>query len=628
MHSTPQSKRRTRRPGWTAPRLSRALAAAGLLVATAPALAINGSGTWTPAGPVSNAETISGTFTTPQGDTGTYTLTRTAKSGYQPNSTFAATATGLLAQNPVCHSVAVPPVTVTCADGGDTFTYTLTLTGNQGPLVTEVVQGLPANSGGNSEPAQMTLIFGGTGYLAANPAVPLHPTNGLTATIGATPPGFNSMPQVRVAGARTWLDYVNDNASDYPAIGAGATVDSGGAVQLFGVANTASQYRFDLVNSTGVTLTYTGNMNGNNSVLTPSMGAAKGETFSEWIGFGVRSLPVAVNDVYPPMSSTAGGTTASVVANDAMAGAVPIISGGTANAKVSPGTSPVAGLTMGADGVITVAPDTAPGTYKYPYTLCAVPASTQPQPAYECVAATATVTVLAPPVPVNDTLGPLSTVLGGSAPSVLANDKLGDGTAPALGTNATLTWGSAPATGITLNDDGTVAVAPGTAVGTYTYTYTLCDTRSDPAQCKTATQTITVVAHPPPVPVNDAAGPYAPGTAATTPSVLANDQLGDGTAPVLGTNATLTWNSTATVGFTLNPDGTVSVEAGTPAGAHSFEYTLCDTRATPPLCTTATITVTIGAAPTAVPVGPWWLLVPPLMLAGGRALRRRGQRAG
>ncbi|WP_213196748.1 DUF11 domain-containing protein [Cloacibacterium caeni] len=100
---------------------------------------------------------------------------------------------------------------------------------------------------------------------------------------------------------------------------------------------------------------------------------------------------------------------------------------------------------------------------------------------------------------VNDTYS--SVTPGTSTTSVIANDKNNSGTAAVIGTgagqvsirtatDATGTTGAWPA-GFTLNADGTITVAAGTAAGSYTLYYTICNQTAG-TPCDTAAVTITV----------------------------------------------------------------------------------------------------------------------------------------
>jgi len=369
------------------------MGAAGLMALAGPASAINGSGTWTIS--TTSAQQITGTYTTPQGDAGAYTLTRTGYDGYQSDVTFTSPATGLLAHNGACNAITAGG----CSSGGDTFTYQLTLTPTNPsiPLVTEVVQGVPTSNLGNSEPGRMTLTFSGTGVLAANPAVPLHFTN------GTDWPAAGNEEQVRAypspAANPTYPISQATLDASYPALTVGSPITSDSSMQLFAVLNVDSGYRIDLLNSTSITVSYVGNMQ-NNAHSVPAINTALGETYNEWIGFGVRSLPLAKDDSYS-VTNAAAATTASVLVNDSVGG----VSGPAAGTySLTPGTAPVptaGSITMNPDGTITIAVGTTPGTYSYPYTLCDTRGATP-----SCVTAIATITVTAPAIPAAVPVGP------------------------------------------------------------------------------------------------------------------------------------------------------------------------------------------------------------------------------
>jgi hypothetical protein len=102
----------------------------------------------------------------------------------------------------------------------------------------------------------------------------------------------------------------------------------------------------------------------------------------------------AVDDTgFPPVSATAGGTTASVLANDqvgtvtATTAGVPNVSAVTANGAQTCTPGPCTALTLNPSGTITVPPGATPGTYSIPYTICSSVTATA------CDTATATVVV-------------------------------------------------------------------------------------------------------------------------------------------------------------------------------------------------------------------------------------------
>ncbi|MCL9771229.1 hypothetical protein NAT47_12495, partial [Flavobacterium sp. HXWNR69] len=286
----------------------------------------------------------------------------------------------------------------------------------------------------------------------------------------------------------------------------------------------------------------------------------------------VANVIDAVNDT--PTAITSGDSTPSVIINDTLDGVAAVI--GTNPGQVTlTGTTVPAGLTLNPNGTITVAAGTPSGTYTVTYQICengVTPAN--------CDTATATVIVSNVIDAVNDT--PTAITAGDSTPSVITNDTL-DGVAAVIGTNpgqVTLTGTTVP-TGLTLNPNGTITVAAGTPSGTYTVTYQICENGATPANCDTATATV-VVAN-----VIDAVNdtPTAITSGDSTPSVIINDTL-DGAPVVIGTNpgqVTLTVTSVPT-GLTLNPNGTITVAAGTPSGTYTVTYQICENGATPANC--------------------------------------------
>ncbi|MFV0678809.1 hypothetical protein [Ottowia sp.] len=382
--------------------------AIGLLAA--PAWAINGSGTFAGTGvatalpstdpAVGTLTTVTGTFTTPQGDTGTFTLERTAVGGHPGNPEFFTNGTGITAANATC---GIRPNATGCTTTHPPpghFTYQLTLVPDlpNAGLLTEVVQGAVDGSlpTGNSDIARMVLGFSGaapvsgtpsSGVLAANPDVEMKDANG-------TAIGGLVIPQVRDPLLPSCPNPIVRNvtpAANCDPLAASTTLASGDEVQIYGVANDLSQYRFDFPYATTVTVGLTGNQQGNWQNPTSTV---VGFTYREWIGFGVRSLPVAVDDSYSAIN-TASVTTTAVLANDYVGGVLPV----APNYSITPGAAPApaaGSITMAADGTVTIAAGTTPGTYAYAYELCDVRAASAPA---ACVTATATIVVTAGSTP-------------------------------------------------------------------------------------------------------------------------------------------------------------------------------------------------------------------------------------
>lgn len=187
--------------------------------------------------------------------------------------------------------------------------------------------------------------------------------------------------------------------------------------------------------------------------------------------------------------------------------------------------------------------------------------------------------------------GPLTVVPGGSTASVIGNDTRG--AVPAvIGTNVSLTPGVLPP-GFTMNPDGTITVAPGTTPGPYAVPYTICAFPATvPPACDTATASVEVQ---PSIDAVDDGPTTVSGGGGNTPSVIGNDTT-NGVAAVIGVNVSLTPGSPPIAGLSMNPDGTITVAAGTPPATYAFPYTICVIPATaPPTCDTATATVVVVA---------------------------------
>ena len=98
---------------------------------------------------------------------------------------------------------------------------------------------------------------------------------------------------------------------------------------------------------------------------------------------------------------------------------------------------------------------------------------------------------------VADTTAPVNGLTGGSTTALTLNDLLG-GAPVVIGTvpgNVTLTGVTIP-TGMTLNANGVVTVAPNTAAGNYSLTYKICEV-TNPTNCSSVTSIIVVAAPAP-----------------------------------------------------------------------------------------------------------------------------------
>lgn len=191
------------------------------------------------------------------------------------------------------------------------------------------------------------------------------------------------------------------------------------------------------------------------------------------------NLIEANDDVALGMNGYAGATTPSVLINDRLNGEPFTLD----KVTLYPGTPPVDGMLMNADGSITIAAGTPAGPYRFTYKICEVA-----NPG-NCNGATMIITVVPAVIQALDDMHVgINGNSGGQTQSVLDNDLLnGLKVDPA---SVRLVAGSSPVTGMLMNtQDGTVSVAPGSAAGNYSYPYMICSVLN-PTNCSTAVMRI------------------------------------------------------------------------------------------------------------------------------------------
>ncbi|MFD2907881.1 beta strand repeat-containing protein, partial [Flavobacterium ardleyense] len=280
---------------------------------------------------------------------------------------------------------------------------------------------------------------------------------------------------------------------------------------------------------------------------------------------------VVVNNTIVANDDTIASTGGSVLTNDTLNGN-PVT---TTNTDVTPVTD--GPLTIDADGILTVTPNTPSGTYTITYTICEVGAN----PA-NCDTAIATVVI-------NNTIVANDDTIASTGGSVLTNDTL-NGT-PVTTTNTDVT----PVTDgpLAIDAEGILTVTPNTPSGTYTITYTICEVGAVPANCDTATAIVVVFNELIAVDDDYTSAPIISGN--DTPSVVTNDTL-NGTPVVIGNNpgeVTLTGVDVPT-GLTLNPTGTITVGIDTPSGTYIVVYEICEVGAVPANCETGIVTIVVS----------------------------------
>jgi hypothetical protein len=241
-----------------------------------------------------------------------------------------------------------------------------------------------------------------------------------------------------------------------------------------------------------------------------------------------------------------GGSAGNVFGNDTLNGAAFAPAAATSSVADDGGLT---GVSIAADGALTVPASATAGTYAVDYRICETAAGRT----NVCDTATATVAVQAAPVvtAVNDdfTATAITTGTAGTAGNVLIGDTIDGAPVTPADVTATIT-DDGDLTGAALTADGDLTVPAEATQGTYTVTYQICATVA-PTACDTATASVRVAAVLPP-PTTD------PGTPGGDPGTGASG----GGSPAAAGASTGRGGPLASTGY----DGTSLVPAGIAAG--------------------------------------------------------------
>ncbi len=189
-----------------------------------------------------------------------------------------------------------------------------------------------------------------------------------------------------------------------------------------------------------------------------------------------------------------------------------------------------------------------------------------------------------------DDTGNVGSTGGVAVANVLVNDTLGG--APAVLPQITLGQTSSSSPNVVLDTStGEVRVAAATPANVYTLNYRICEAIS-PGNCDTAVVTVTVQAAAIEA-NNDIHGEVTVGSRQVQVplNVFGNDTVNGGPAEV--TQIELTTLSVGPV--QIRPDGSVFLQAETPAGAYDVGYEICE-QVNPLNCDQAIVSVTVLAA--------------------------------
>jgi len=347
----------------------------------------------------------------------------------------------------------------------------------------------------------------------------------------------------------------------------------------FTINNYNSAYNYTITPSTGVT-------NNAGTITAPAgsyiISVSSNGCFSSDVSFVIKSILCANEDDFGTKSS--GSTTATignVKTNDTLNG-VPVTSSNTVVTADSSGP-----LSVDANGDVTLAANTASGTYSITYEICEKGANP-----VNCKTATAEVKVVNDLIAVKDDFGTKSS---GSASATIGNVKTNDTLDGAFVTSGNTVVTADSSGPLSVDANGDVTLAANTPSGTYSITYEICEKNANPSNCKTAVAEVkvanTIDA------VIDTITPINGNIGGTTVSLIENDTL-NGDKVVIGSNSgevTLNIVGTLPSGLTLNANGTITVAPNTPKGNYNVEYIICEVGAVPANCDSVTITVPVTA---------------------------------
>jgi len=296
----------------------------------------------------------------------------------------------------------------------------------------------------------------------------------------------------------------------------------------------------------------------------------------------------AVTETTTEINGNIGGTTTSLINNDTLNGS-PVVIGTNPGEVTLTGIKVPTGLTLNADGTVTVDANTAAGNYNVEYSICEVTNTAN------CDSVTSIIVVGTPVINAVEetTKTEVNGVVGGTTESLVTNDTL-NGNPVIIGTkpgNVTLSEVTLP-TGFVLNADGTVTVPANTPIGNYSVEYKICEV-NNPTNCDSANSVIAVTGHGLKANPDIVTSIVAVNQPQTVVNVFVNDT--NNGLQVKADDLNLTVVEADLTGFlTLNPDGTVILGANTPAGNYEIVYQICE-KLNPANCSSASIKVEVKA---------------------------------
>ena len=341
------------------------------------------------------------------------------------------------------------------------------------------------------------------------------------------------------------------------------------ATGSFTITNYNSSYTYTVTPSTGVTRV--------NDIVTVPSGSytikASINSCETSTNFTVNSQICAVAETFPTSVNglPGGDTTESLILGDKLNNAQAVIGTNPGQVSISPVTVPT-GFTINTDGTVKVPANTKAGDYNVEYSICEINNTNN------CSTATSVVKVSAPVIDaVGDNVTSINGNIGGTTVALSANDTL-NGNPIIVGIasgEVTLNIIGTLPTGLTLNADYTITVAPNTPAANYNVEYKICE-NNNPTNCDSITITIPVTVGNLIANVDLVSGVIASNASQTLGTNVLDNDTKNG-LPLNPSDVTLSTLTPDPTGYlVLNPDGILTLKANAPAGNYELTYQICE----------------------------------------------------
>ncbi|UWY30506.1 gliding motility-associated C-terminal domain-containing protein [Flavobacterium sp. TR2] len=339
--------------------------------------------------------------------------------------------------------------------------------------------------------------------------------------------------------------------------------------------------------------------------ITVAQGTPKGNYSVEYIICEVGAVPTNCDSVIVTVPVTAGNLVANEDVIPSVLGSnVPqtlgknVFDNDTKNSQpLNPSdvtlkttaADPKGYLTLDANGNIVLGANPPAGDYELTYEICE---KLNPD---NCSSNKVKVTVGTPIIDaVEDVIASINGNIGGTTISLAANDKL-NGSPITVGTAAGEVKfeiiGTLPS-GLTLNADHTITVAPNTPKGNYNVEYKICE-NTNPTNCDSVIVTVPVTGGN--LVANEDVVPSVLGS--NIPQTLGKNVFDNDTKnsqPLNPSDVTLKTTAADLKGYlTLDANGNIVLGANPPAGDYELTYEICE-KLNPDNCSSNKVKVTVG----------------------------------